>query len=113
ALAPDHEYLAGMHVFAKLLVCDWTDFARERGQLERAVVDGAAAALPFHPLPSPPDPPTQPACAQRFVAGRYPPAPVPLWRGERYAHDRIRLAYLSADLGDHPVSLLAAGLFGR
>src|SRR5262249_41277733 len=36
-----------------------------------------------------------------------------LWRGERYSHAKIRLAYLSSDFRDHPVSLLAAGLFER
>jgi predicted O-linked N-acetylglucosamine transferase (SPINDLY family) len=36
---------------------------------------------------------------------------VPLWRGERYAHDRIRIAYLSADFHDHAVMHLMAGLF--
>ena len=35
----------------------------------------------------------------------------PLWRGEVYAHDRIRVAYLSADFHDHPVAYLTAGLF--
>jgi predicted O-linked N-acetylglucosamine transferase (SPINDLY family) len=34
-----------------------------------------------------------------------------LWRGERYRHERIRLAYVSADLGFHPVSYLLAELF--
>jgi predicted O-linked N-acetylglucosamine transferase (SPINDLY family) len=34
-----------------------------------------------------------------------------LWRGEIYAHDRIRIAYLSADLHDHATAHLMAGLF--
>ncbi len=35
----------------------------------------------------------------------------PLWRGEIYAHERIRVAYLSADFREHPVAYLMAGLF--
>jgi predicted O-linked N-acetylglucosamine transferase (SPINDLY family) len=50
-------------------------------------------------------------CAERYIADRHPPAPVPLWRGERYRHDRIRVAYLSADFHDHATAHLAAGLF--
>jgi predicted O-linked N-acetylglucosamine transferase (SPINDLY family) len=34
-----------------------------------------------------------------------------LWQGERYAHDRIRIAYLSADFRPHPVAFLIAGVF--
>ena len=49
-------------------------------------------------------------CAEVYAAARYPAAQ-PLWRGERYAHPRIRLAYVSADFRNHPVSHLTAGLF--
>src|SRR5258708_31377789 len=41
---------------------------------------------------------------------KYPP-PNGLWRGEIYRHDRIRVAYLSADLRTHPVGILMAGVF--
>ena len=34
-----------------------------------------------------------------------------IWRGEVYAHDRIRVAYLSGDFREHPVGYLTAGLF--
>jgi predicted O-linked N-acetylglucosamine transferase (SPINDLY family) len=34
-----------------------------------------------------------------------------IWRGERYAHDRIRVAYVSADFRDHAVAHLLTGLF--
>jgi protein O-GlcNAc transferase len=112
-LDPAHEHLRGMHLFAKMLVCDWTNFERERDQLTTDVAGGTAAALPFHLLPCASDPALQLACARRFTAGKYSFSSPPLWRGERYAHERIRLAYLSSDFGDHPVSLLSAGLFER
>jgi predicted O-linked N-acetylglucosamine transferase (SPINDLY family) len=34
-----------------------------------------------------------------------------LWQGEIYRHDRIRLAYISPDLREHPVGHLMAGVF--
>jgi predicted O-linked N-acetylglucosamine transferase (SPINDLY family) len=34
----------------------------------------------------------------------------PLWQGERYAHERIRIAYLSPDFREHPVAYVIAGL---
>jgi predicted O-linked N-acetylglucosamine transferase (SPINDLY family) len=39
------------------------------------------------------------------------PAHPPLWQGEVYAHDRLRVAYLSADFNEHPTAYLTAGLF--
>jgi protein O-GlcNAc transferase len=55
-------------------------------------------------------PAEQLVCAKSYVADRYPPASaVPASR--QPAHDRIRLAYVSADFGDHPVAFLTAGLF--
>src|SRR5205814_8229061 len=44
---------------------------------------------------------------------RFRPGSTPLWRGERYAHERRRVAYLSADFHDHAVMHLMAGLFER
>ena len=48
-----------------------------------------------------------------YDADGHSASPEPLWRGERYAHGRIRVAYLSADLRDHPVAALTAGMFAR
>src|SRR5262249_39090817 len=38
------------------------------------------------------------------------PPEKPVWRGERYDHDRINLAYISADFRQHPVSMVTAGM---
>jgi predicted O-linked N-acetylglucosamine transferase (SPINDLY family) len=35
----------------------------------------------------------------------------PLWQGERYRHDRIRIAYLSTDFRTHAVASLIVGCF--
>ena len=44
---------------------------------------------------------------------RCSPVPAPLWRGERYSHQRIRVGYVSADLREHPVAVLTAGMFEK
>jgi predicted O-linked N-acetylglucosamine transferase (SPINDLY family) len=56
-------------------------------------------------------PADQLGAATLYIAKRHPPARDPLWRGEKYSHDRIRLAYLSADFHDHATAFLMAGLF--
>src|SRR5690349_3778755 len=52
-------------------------------------------------------------CAKIFAADQCPPVPAPVWKGERYRHDRIRLAYASADFRNHSVAYLMAELFER
>ena len=37
----------------------------------------------------------------------------PLWRGEKYRHDRIRLAYVSSDFNEHPVAAVISELIER
>ena len=51
-------------------------------------------------------------CAENYVHRVAPPQP-PLSDGKRYGHDRIRLAYLSADFHQHPTAQLLAELFER
>jgi predicted O-linked N-acetylglucosamine transferase (SPINDLY family) len=50
-------------------------------------------------------------CARRLAAAAYPAAPNPLCDSRGYVHDRIRVAYLSADFHDHPVAHLLIGIF--
>jgi predicted O-linked N-acetylglucosamine transferase (SPINDLY family) len=113
ALKPDMPYLAGMHFYARMHVCDWSDFGDNCARLRAAVAAGRAAAMPFHLLATPTDPALLLRCAAGYAADRVRASGAPLWGGRPYGHRRIRLAYLSADLRDHPVAMLSAGLFGR
>jgi protein O-GlcNAc transferase len=110
ALKPDLKYLAGDRLSAKMSSCDWSTYQED---WSRIVVDLAKGSLvaPFHLLATPIGPADQLTCAKRLIAEEFPESDPPLWRGERYTHDRIRIGYLSADFREHPVSYLAAGLF--
>ena len=55
--------------------------------------------------------PDQLRCTKRFVTEACPPADTPLWNGERYGHDKIRVAYMSGDFYGHPVGYAVAGMF--
>ena len=110
-LAPDLPYLAGSRLHAKMRICDWRDFAQERARLDADVMKGGKAAWPFVFMTVSGSPEAQHACAQACVLDRYPPAASPLCVGQPYAHERIRVAYVSADFCDHPMPLLLAGMF--
>jgi len=112
-LDPDIDYLDGLYLHAKMHICDWTHFEEDCARLQAGVASARPVAFPFHLLACCASPAIQHACAKFYVADKWPPFPAPIWRGERYAHQRIRVAYLSADFCDHPVMILAAGLFER
>jgi predicted O-linked N-acetylglucosamine transferase (SPINDLY family) len=108
---PQEKGMAGLIAMAKLFSCDWSGLA---GYLQRALAElraGSDAVTPFllsaFPGATPAD---HLLCAQITVRSEYPPLP-PLYRGERYRHDRIRLAYVSGDYHRHPTTLLMAGVY--
>jgi predicted O-linked N-acetylglucosamine transferase (SPINDLY family) len=96
-------------LLSKLRVCDWSDLAAETARLLTMVRAGKPLSLPFAIVAIPSSPAEQLQCARRYVQEE--PAYPPLWQGEAYAHDRLRVAYLSADFNEHPTAYLTAGLF--
>jgi len=108
ALKPDLKYANGFRLHAKMQLCDWTNIDADFSRV-LSIIRYEEPLSPFICLSIPSSPADQLNCARVFVANQ--PAFGPLWHGEIYSHDRIRIAYLSADFGDHPVALLTVGLF--
>jgi protein O-GlcNAc transferase len=98
-------------LLSKLRICDWTNLPAETAQLLAIVRAGKPLSLPYAIVAIPSSPAEQLQCARRYVQEQ--PACPPLWQGEAYAHDRLRVAYLSADFNEHPTAYLTAGLFER
>ena len=101
--------VAGARLNAKLFLCDWSNLQAETAQLLAAIRADEPAGIPFFLLEVDSTAADQLQCARRFLR-EYPACPA-VWPGEIYRHDRIRLAYLSADFHEHPVAALTAGLF--
>jgi len=110
ALSPDQDYAESNACQARLQACSWDDLEQRSASLEAAVLAGRLAE-PFLFLGLSDNPAAKLACARSHSAHRYPATAVPLWRGERYPHERIRVAYVSADFRVHPVAFLIAELF--
>ncbi|MGO9993421.1 MAG: tetratricopeptide repeat protein [Steroidobacteraceae bacterium] len=109
-IAPEFDYAAGDLARARLACCDWRSFQPDVQRIIDLTARGVHAADALTALMVTGSAQLQLTCARRFAARQYPAHPVPLWRGERYRHDRIRIAYLSADFHDHPVAHLLAGV---
>lgn len=111
AIAPQHDYAPGAMLHSQLNSCDWTDYAARVERIVKAVQRGRRVDCPPSFLAISGSPAAQLECARIFAAHRYPPAPVRQWGGQRYRHDRIRLAYLSGDFHEHATAHLTAELF--
>ncbi len=110
ALAPNHPYLLGGAAAAVLGGCElerWPDY---RLRLVEAVRQGKAVVPPLTFMPFCDDEALRQKCSAAFVSDRLPQRPAPLWTGERYDHQPLRLAYLSADFHQHATAELIAGL---
>ena len=112
-LDPYAEYATGNLIFTRQQLCDWDDLPALKSKLVDCVQKGKRAATPFVMIATTDSSRLQFQCTQAYVAKAFPPADRMMWRGDCYAHERIRIAYLSADFRDHPVAHLIAGVFER
>jgi predicted O-linked N-acetylglucosamine transferase (SPINDLY family) len=108
---PHLSYVEGGRLHAKMQICDWDGLASDIRHVVLSVRRGVLAADPFSFLGVPALPAEQLQCARQFAIDSHPLSSAPLWHGEIYNHDRIRVAYVSADLHDHATAHLMAGLF--
>jgi predicted O-linked N-acetylglucosamine transferase (SPINDLY family) len=108
---PDLPYVRGNLVLYRLQCCDWRHLERDRARIAADVKAGKPVIQPFINVTLSSSMSEQLQCARTAIAAQWPWQPRALWRGEPYAHDRIRVAYISADFRDHAVARLVAGLF--
>jgi protein O-GlcNAc transferase len=109
ALNSEYPFIQGNLLFARLQDCDWLSFNSERTAIVAGLESAKKVISPFHAKTLSLSPEQELKCAQIFLAGEA--AAPPLWRGERYAHVRIKIAYLSSDFRPHPVASQIAGVF--
>lgn len=107
---PDMPGVEGARLHAKMRLCDWGNFGAECARLISRVRNEDLITEPFPFLAIASTPGDQLSCANRWAASKFP-AMDDRASHERYQHERIRVAYLSADLVQHATAYLAAGLF--
>ena len=112
SLDPGHPYTLGNLLHARMHCCDWGSIAGDIARLESEILDGKPCATPFVLVTLSASAAVQLTGTQAYVRDRHPERP-PLRRGAWRDHDRIRLAYISADFHDHATARLMAGLFER
>ena len=108
---PGYDYALGLLYYERAHVCDWPGLDALGERIMQAVPKGERAikSLAFMALS---DRASEHLIATQTFARQYcPTQPMALWKGEPYRHEKIRLAYVSPDLREHPVGHLMAGIF--
>jgi protein O-GlcNAc transferase len=112
AANPAHLYALNGAAHMALALCDWKRVAALSPRVKQNAGSGPAVIQPFVLLGYSDDAALQRRCAESYVRRTVPVRPR-LWDGKPYSHDKIRLAYLSADFHQHPTAQLMAELFER
>ena len=111
--APDHELFYGSRFDIKLKLCDWRDYAEYLRHLEEKIKSGKNVSLPFIVLALSVSPVLQKQAAENFVQEKFPANKILPIINQYPKHDKIRLAYFSADFRNHAVAILTAELFEK
>jgi protein O-GlcNAc transferase len=110
---PDAAYALGYRLFARMQICDWTDWHAEYERVLTGTRQNRPVCEPSILLAIPATPADQLRCASAYASKHHPVGPSASPPGTRHADDRIRVAYVSSDFREHPVSYLLAGLIER
>lgn len=109
AINPNHLASIRTGIRSRIAACDW----HQREADELRIAEGVRANLPiitsFNHRTIRDSEPESLLVAR--LAARGLPRVEALWRGETYRHDRIRIAYLSAEFHEHPMMFVLAGVF--
>lgn len=108
---PHFKYAGGARLYAKLHACDWSNRDSEIAEAVAAQRAGHPVLQPLQAVAMLTSGTDLLESSRIWVSQQFPAQEQPLWHGEIYRHDRIRLAYVSGDFGEHPVTTLAAGVF--
>ena len=108
---PNRKFARGAALHARLMCCDWRDYEPRCAELIASVESGRPAIDGFTFIALCDSPALQLRCARTAAEVRLPESRWPSWVADRYEHQKLRVAYLSADFHQHATALLATGLF--
>jgi protein O-GlcNAc transferase len=113
AIKPDSEYAYGNWLHAKMQLCDWSGLEEAFESLEQKIMNGHKVSPPFPLLATPASPAAQRKCAEIFVQDRFPACAGAEFDSGRFAPERLKIGYFSADFRNHATAYLIADLFER
>lgn len=88
---------------SRLFICDWRRREEDKRRISEELKAGHTLISPVHSRALF-DSEAEHLARAKLRAMTDPPSAKPLWRGESYDHDKIRIAYISTDFRDHVVA---------
>lgn len=110
-LDPNFDFLAGIHLTAKMNISDWQNFDENLSALVLGLKNQKRVCTPFSSLALVDDPELQLAAAELYVAAKYPAPGVETSFRKKSVTDKVRVGYYSADFYRHATAYLMAELF--
>jgi predicted O-linked N-acetylglucosamine transferase (SPINDLY family) len=111
ALHPDFPYIKGWRLHANMHICNWATLGADTQEIGRDIDAGRLAATPYVLIAADLSEARQLKAAQTFCRDRYPARAEPLWIGQAYRHDKIRIGYMSAEFHEQATAHLTADLY--
>src|SRR6266851_1392546 len=108
---PNNRYARGYLHYSRLHCCDWTSYDESTARLRADLRARKGLQPPLSFLAVSASASEHLLCSQAWLRDKIPALPSPMCSSEPYRHDRIRLAYLSADFHEHAIAYLTAELF--
>jgi len=111
AIEPEFPFGKGLLLHQKMLCCDWKEIGDLIEAINSDVASGKRSAEPFGYQAIARSARELKRCAEMFAADNYPRSETPVWRGERYSNDKIRIGYLSGEFRNQAVAILMVELY--
>jgi protein O-GlcNAc transferase len=103
---PNYSYAEGHLMHARLSCCDWTDYEESRQRIFAGIRAGKKVCGPMTIMAITDDAELARQCIEIYAKDKYGEPLLKLWNGEKYAHRKKRVAFISADFRIHPVGYL-------
>jgi predicted O-linked N-acetylglucosamine transferase (SPINDLY family) len=111
AINPEHRYAVGGLLDCALRICDWTRTAELVAEIKAHILERKSIVDPFNLLAISSDAALHLKCADLFVKDKISMPPRSFHNEATWHHEKIRIAYLSADFHGHATAYLMADLF--
>ena len=105
-----HPHALSAAANAALNLCHWPKVKQFGEEITRAVAENAAVIAPFTLLGYSEDAALHLKCAKAWLADKGVQTPGPWGNAVLRGHEKLRIAYVSSDFGDHPVGHQLAAL---
>jgi predicted O-linked N-acetylglucosamine transferase (SPINDLY family) len=111
SIKPDYEFLLGLYLNAKMMLCDWRSLSEYLQRLENDIALNKKASVPFALLALLERPDLHKLAASVYADKQYPEVKSKVSFARPATNGKIRIGYYSADFYAHATAFLMAELF--